>query len=148
MRQVLAALVTALVVVASAFGVAGCGGGDDEGSGATTATETTAEETTETTPAAGGGEAGLLEGTVGPDFTIDLQQNYEPLTTLSPGSYQLVVEDYSAAHNFHLTGPGVDVSTDVAAEGTEAFTVQLETGTYTFVCDPHATQMKGSFEVS
>ena len=106
MRQVLAALVTALVVVASAFGVAGCGGGYDEGFGAMTATETTAEETTETTPAAGGGEAGLLEGTVGPDFTIDLQQNYEPLTTLSPGSYQLVVEDYSAAHNFHLTGPG------------------------------------------
>jgi plastocyanin len=40
------------------------------------------------------------------------------------------------------------VSTDVAAEGTESFTVELEAGTYTFVCDPHASTMNGSFEVS
>jgi len=39
------------------------------------------------------------------------------------------------------------VTTDVAEEGTESFTVELEAGTYSFVCDPHAGQMNGTIEV-
>ena len=31
--------------------------------------------------------------------------------------------------------------------GEESFDVELEAGEYTFVCDPHASQMKGSFTV-
>ena len=30
----------------------------------------------------------------------------------------------------------------------EDYDVTLEAGTYNFVCDPHASQMKGSFEVT
>ena len=101
-------------------------------------TETTDTETTTDT-----GTASALQGTVGPGFDISVDQ-----TSVTAGSYELEVEDLSDIHNFHLTGPGgVDVTTDVAAEGTETFTVELEAGTYNFVCDPHAGQMNGTIEV-
>mgnify|MGYP003693997893 CR=1 FL=1 len=48
-------------------------------------------------------------------------------------------------HNFHLSGPGVDQKTDVEASGTVNWTVTITDGTYTFICDAHPTQMKGSF---
>lgn len=129
-RSTLVAAVATVVLVG-----AGCGG-DDDSDGTATATETTTEETTET--------GNALAGTVGPGFDISLT----PAGPLAPGSYELTVEDLSSAHNFHLTGPGVDVSTSVAEEGTQSFTVELQAGTYEFVCDPHASQMNGSIEVS
>ena len=58
------------------------------------------------------------------------------------------MDDQSDIHNFHLTGTGVDVKTDVGATGVESFDVTVEAGTYKFVCDPHAGSMNGSFEVS
>ena len=130
----------ALIVVLAVFAVAaaGCGGDDEATNDTTTLSETTDTETT--TDADGG----TLSGTVGPGFDISVDQ-----TSVAPGSYELEVEDLSDIHNFHLTGPGgVDVGTDVAAEGTETFTVELEAGTYSFVCDPHAGQMSGTIEVS
>ena len=127
------ALIAVLAVLALA--AAGCGG-DDDASDETTVTETTDTETTET-----GGNT--ISGTVGPGFEISVDQ-----TSVAPGSYTLEVEDLSSAHNFHLTGPGgVDVSTDVAAEGNETFNLELEAGTYEFVCDPHASTMNGTIEV-
>ena len=33
-------------------------------------------------------------------------------------------------HNFHLTGAGVDVSTEVGETGTETWEVTFEAGTY------------------
>jgi plastocyanin len=57
-----------------------------------------------------------------------------------------VIDDKSSAHNFHLTGPGVNVKTSVPAVGVKTFTVSLKKGTYKFVCDPHLF-MKGSFTV-
>ena len=134
MKGVRFAFAVALALVA--LGAAGCGG-DDEGAGTTT--------TTETTPA---GTA--LKGSVGPAFVISLTTDTgEALGTLAPGSYELEVEDLASIHNFHLTGPGgVEVETSVGEEGTESFQLELEAGTYTFVCDPHAGAMNGSFEVS
>ncbi|MDQ3380049.1 MAG: plastocyanin/azurin family copper-binding protein [Actinomycetota bacterium] len=130
------ALIAALAVFALA--TAGCGSDDDEAVDDTT----TLTETTDTTTEAG--TASGLKGTVGPGFDISVDQ-----TSVTAGSYELEVEDLSDIHNFHLTGPGgVDVTTDVAAEGTESFTVELEAGTYNFVCDPHAGQMSGIIEVS
>jgi len=131
----------AIVTVAAvliAVPVAGCGSDDEESTDdTTTLTETTDTDTTTDT----GGSA--LKGTVGPGFDISVDQ-----TSVTPGSYELEVEDLSDIHNFHLTGPGgVDVTTDVAEEGTESFTVELEAGTYSFVCDPHAGQMNGTIEV-
>jgi len=140
----------ALVATLAAFALvaAGCGGDDEEAGDDTTITETTdtlTDTTTETTPASGT----ALKGTVGPGFDISLTTaDGQELGTLSPGSYELEVEDLASIHNFHLTGPGVDVKTEVAEEETENFTIELQAGTYEFVCDPHASTMNGSFEVS
>ena len=56
------------------------------------------------------------------------------------------MDDRSEEHNFHLSGPGVDVSTDIAAVGKQTFKVTLANGRYTFVCDPHSLQMRGAFD--
>jgi Copper binding proteins, plastocyanin/azurin family len=122
-----------ILLVALGLAVAGCGGDDDE---------TTTIDTTSETTGSGGGTT--LNGSVGPGFDISL----DGTDGLTAGSYTLVVNDQAADHNFHLTGPGgVDVATDVGAEGEESFDVELEAGEYTFVCDPHASQMRGSFTV-
>ena len=81
-------------------------------------------------------------GTVGPGFTIKMSKK-----PTKPGKIKLVVADKAAIHNFHLTGPGVNVKTSVAGTGTKTFTITLKKGTYRFVCDPHASGMKGSFTV-
>ena len=129
----------------AALALAGCGGGDDEASG-TTDTETTTTETTSQT----GGETGMvLKGSVGPGFEISLTtEDGQPVEMLAPGSYTLLTDDQSDIHNFHLTGDGVDVSTDVGSTGTDSFALTVTSGTYTFVCDPHSSTMNGSFEVS
>jgi len=128
----------ALLILLVLFGlaVAGCGGDDEEAG-------TTTEEAT-TTEAGGSGGGTTLNGSVGPGFDISL----DGTDGLTAGSYTLAVNDQASDHNFHLTGPGgVDVATDVAGEGEESFDVVLEAGEYTFVCDPHASQMRGSFTV-
>ena len=90
-----------------------------------------------------------LVATVGPQFTITLTKGGKKVTTLKPGTYAITVNDRSSFHNFHLKGPGVNKSTGVAFKGTPSkpWTVTLKKGTYTYVCDPHASQMKGSFKV-
>jgi hypothetical protein len=140
------AVAVGLVAVALALSLAGCGGDDDEAAGTTGTIETTDADTTTDGPT--GGDTGrALQGSVGPGFEISLFPTGSEAQELTPGSYELTVEDQSAAHNFHLSGPGVDVSTSVAEEGTETFTIDLQAGTYEFVCDPHASQMSGSIEV-
>jgi len=132
-RHTIAAVALAVVALAAA----GCGGDDEESAGT--------QDTTTTEPAPAGT---ALQGSVGPGFEISLVTvDGTSVSSLSPGSYELEVEDLSGIHNFHLTGPGVDVSTSVGEEGSESFQVDLEVGLYTFLCDPHASQMNGSFEV-
>ena len=127
-----------IMLVLLGLSLAGCGGDDDE---AGTTADTTAEATTD---AGGSGGGTTLNGSVGPGFEISL----DGTDGLTAGSYTIVANDQSSAHNFHLTGPGgVDVATDVGGEGEETFEVDLEAGEYTFVCDPHASQMRGSFTV-
>jgi hypothetical protein len=145
------ALAVGLVAAALALPLAGCGGDDEDSAATDTTTETTTTEpatdtTTETTDTGGAAPpaGGILAASVGPGFDISVETN----GTLPAGSYELAVEDLSSAHNFHLTGPGVDVSTSVSGEGAETFPVALEAGTYEFVCDPHSFSMSGSFVVS
>src|SRR5262249_34692564 len=89
-----------------------------------------------------------LHGSVGPGFAISLKDGSgATVTHLTPGSYALAVDDLSDMHNFHLTGPGVDVGTTVEGTGTQAFNLTLVDGTYTFICDAHPLSMKGSFTV-
>jgi plastocyanin len=84
----------------------------------------------------------VYKGTVGPGFTIKLTK-----APTKAGKAKLVVADLSSSHNFHLTGPGVDVKTSIGGKGTKTFTVTLKKGTYTYVCDPHKSFMMGSFKI-
>jgi plastocyanin len=96
-----------------------------------------------------------FKGNVGPGFTIKMVTK-----PTKAGQINLVIDDKSNIHNFHLLGPGGKqvaavvkgkvkklVDTGVSQTGTTTFTVTLKKGTYTFVCDPHASSMKGSFTV-
>jgi plastocyanin len=84
-----------------------------------------------------------FRGTVGPGFTISMSKK-----PTKPGRIKVVVSDKATSHNFHLTGPGVNVRTSVPATGTKTFTITVKKGLYRFVCDPHATSMRGSFRIS
>jgi plastocyanin len=117
---------------------AGCGGGDNESSG------TTAEATTATTETGASSTGSTIQGTVGPGFDISVSG----ADNLSAGHYTLVVDDKSSAHDFHLTGPGgIDVATEVGKTGQVSWELDLVAGEYKFVCDPHASQMNGTFTV-
>jgi plastocyanin len=127
-------------VAAVAIALAGCGGGNDQASG-TTETQTT----TETTTASGN----TLQASVGPGFEISLKDsNGQDVTSLAAGTYTITVDDQSDAHDFHLTGEGVDKTTDVGGTGMETWTVTLTAGSYHFQCDPHSSSMNGDFDVT
>jgi plastocyanin len=91
-----------------------------------------------------------LDGSVGPGFTIKLSLGGKAVTKLKAGvPYSFTVKDQASIHDFHLTGPGVDkVITSVPFKGTKTVVLTLKKGTYKFVCDPHASSMKGSFTVA
>jgi len=93
-----------------------------------------------------GADNGQLVGTVGPGFGISLKDSSgAAVTHLAAGTYTLLVHDLSEEHNFHLSGPGVDVTTDVVFTGDKTFTINVTNGTYTFICDVHSTTMHGLF---
>jgi hypothetical protein len=86
---------------------------------------------------------GTLNCTVGPGFTI----SSDAADGLAPGTYTWSIHDKSEEHNCDLVGTGC--SSEVELEGDKSCTVTLEAGkTYTFQCDAHPTQMKGSFKVA
>ena len=93
---------------------------------------------------------GTLFATVGPNFSIVLKKKSGKIANqVKSGIWKVVVDDKSAIHNFHLTGPGnVNKATTVTQIAVVTWTnVTLVVGTYSFKCDPHATAMKGTFKV-
>jgi plastocyanin len=84
----------------------------------------------------------VYRGSVGPGFTIRLVK-----APTKPGKAKLVVSDRSSIHDFHLTGPGVNVSTSVGGTGTKTFAITLAKGTYRYFCDPHKSVMNGLFKI-
>jgi hypothetical protein len=87
-------------------------------------------------------------GTVGPGFTIQLTDSEGArVTSLPAGPSEIAIDDRGEEHNFHLTGPGVDLSTSVEAIERVSWQVTLQDGVYTYVCDPHSGRMSGSFRV-
>ena len=131
-------LTLGILLLLLGLALAGCGGDDDDGSEAAATTEAN------TTSGGSSGGGTTLNGSVGPGFDISL----DGTDGITAGDYTLVVNDQSTAHNFHLTGlGGVDVSTEVSEEGEKTFDVTLVPGEYKFQCDPHASQMNGSFTV-
>jgi plastocyanin len=79
-------------------------------------------------------------------FVISLRDaNGNAVTQLAPGTYDIAVSDRAESHNFHLRGPGVDMSTPIDAKQETTWTVTIGTGIYTYVCDAHSSQMRGYF---
>ena len=89
-----------------------------------------------------------LNAVDGPGFNISLKKAGVKVKTLKAGKFKIVVKDLSNIHNFHLIGPGINKKTGVGPKGTFTWTVTLKKGTYRFICDPHASIMKGSFKVT
>jgi plastocyanin len=84
-----------------------------------------------------------INGTVGPGFTIKVSPK-----SVKAGKYTFKIQDKSDIHNFHITGPGVNKKTSVSATGTTTWNLTLKKGTYTIVCDPHASSMKTTLKVT
>ncbi len=98
--------------------------------------------------AAAGAEETKLAGTVGPGFSITLKTpGGADVKTLQPGEVEIEVKDLSEEHNFHLSGPGVDLTTGVETIGDTTFRTTLADGRYRFVCDVHPSRMVGTFDV-
>ena len=89
-----------------------------------------------------------LTATVGPGFNITLTQGGKKVSKLKAGAYVIKVSDKSNIHDFHLRGPGVQKTTSVGGTGSSTWKVTLKRGKYTYVCDPHAAAMFGSFTVA
>jgi hypothetical protein len=99
---------------------------------------------------AGGARAAppQLVATVGPGFSIRLgDADGNRVTLLAPGTYAIRVYDSSVEHNFHLTGPGVDMTTQIETTGVTTWAVTFQAGSYHYQCDPHQTTMFGDFTV-
>jgi plastocyanin len=93
--------------------------------------------------------ARTFSGSVGPGFTITLKSGGKKVTSVKAGTHKIRVSDKSSIHNFRIKGPGVNRRiTTVGFTGTKTVTLKLRKGTYRYVCDPHASSMRGSFRVN
>jgi plastocyanin len=83
-------------------------------------------------------------------FKIEMKnQANKKLTSVKAGTYRIKIEDKATIHNFRLKGPGVNKATSVPGKTDDLiWTVTLKKGTYTFLCDPHASMMRGTFKVT
>jgi plastocyanin len=80
---------------------------------------------------------------------LTLKKGTAKVKTLKAGSYKITVNDKSNIHDFHLSGPGVNkMITTTPFKGSKTVTVKLKKGTYRYLCDPHASVMKGNFKVT
>jgi hypothetical protein len=70
------------------------------------------------------------------------------LTRIKAGTYRIKIEDKATIHNFRLKGPGVNRATSTPRKTETVWKVRLRPGRYVFVCDPHASVMRGSFRVT
>lgn len=88
-----------------------------------------------------------LVGTVQESGTISLTRGDKPVKRLRAGTYRIVVRDRTGHHNFRLRGPGVNRATAVSDVVTRTWTVRLRKGSWTYICDPHPVDMRGTFRV-
>ena len=91
-----------------------------------------------------------LKGEVYPTgFKIEMKNAANrKLTAVKAGTYRIKIEDEATIHNFRLMGPGVNKATSVPRKSELIWTLRLKPGTYTYLCDPHASMMRGTFRVT
>lgn len=93
-------------------------------------------------------EARTYYGTVGPGAKISFRNAAGTRVYRVPaGLHRIIVRDRSSVHNFHLRGRGVNRATGIAFVGRRIWrSVRIYRGSiYRYVCDPHATGMRGRF---
>ena len=92
-------------------------------------------------------QAATYYGTVGPGATITLKNAAGVnVSRIRAGTHRFVIRDRSDDHNFHLVKPGADRRTGVDFVGRRAWSVRIRQGVrYRYVCDPHASSMRGGF---
>ena len=88
-----------------------------------------------------------LAAVVGPGHNISLSKGGKKVSSLPAGRYSITVRDLSSEHNFDLRGPATSKTSSVGGMGTTTWNLTLKKGSYHFVCDPHASFMKGAFTV-
>ena len=90
----------------------------------------------------------VVNGSVGPGFTISLKSGGKKVTSLKAGTYRFDVSDRSPIHDFHITGPSFDRTfSSIRAQGTTTVVLKLKKGSYLYYCDLHRFPMTGTFEV-
>jgi hypothetical protein len=92
--------------------------------------------------------ATALNVTVGPGPSIKVADAAgHTVSQLDPGDYSITIKNVSIeqAHNFHLTGPGVDRAS-LFDNNTVTWDVTFVDGTYKWKCDAHP-QINGSIHV-
>ncbi len=90
-----------------------------------------------------------LQGTVGPGFTITLNNKGTKVKSLKAGRYLFVISDKASIHSFTLqrgAGGGKDL-TSVPFVGTKRVLVTLTKGKWKYYCTPHESIMFGFFTV-
>lgn len=141
---------TAVALLLFAFVLTGCAGASPAATQPADEPAAPAAASDSGTPAAGGTLLAVIGTADDPEaYAIGiLDASGNVVTSVPAGDYSLTFVDRSQMHNFHLTGAGVDVATEV--RGTDETTVELtlEAGTYTYVCDPHQGTMRGELEVT
>ena len=89
-----------------------------------------------------------LLASVGPGARISLRATGgAAMSSLSAGSFTIVVSDRSAKDDFRLVGPGVSKATGVSFKGTVTWRLTLKAGHYTFRSDKRAA-LRGGFTLS
>lgn len=135
MRRLLLTLVAVLALTATA-----CGGDSDE-------------------RAAGNGERPTTTADGGttavPGSTLELTAKGiafdKTALTASAGAVSIRFDNQDAGipHNLHVSGSGVDAKTEIEeGPATQTLDLDLEAGTYSYVCDVHPQQMKGELNVT
>jgi plastocyanin len=94
----------------------------------------------------------VLNGTVGPGFTITLKNaSGQKVKKLKPGVYLFKVADKSSIHNFVVEresgGTFEKAITSVGFTGTKTAMITLKKGKWKFYCAPHESSMNGTFTV-
>lgn len=89
--------------------------------------------------------AGKLSGRV-TTKAISLTNGGSKVRSLTAKKYKITVSDTSKTQNFHLTGPGLNKKTGVAAKAKATWTVALKPGKYRYRSDK-SRKLRGTFTV-
>ena len=89
--------------------------------------------------------AGKLSGRV-TTKAISLTSGGSKVRSLTAKRYKITISDTSKTQNFHLSGPGLNRKTGVAAKAKATWTVTLRPGKYTYRSDK-SRKLRGRFTV-